>query len=70
MLSFTINKISFKSDNKIKCLSKFNIKFNQIHTDNLIVLIKWITLLIFITTPLCKYFFNLYIALQTRIVFN
>lgn len=56
MLSLAVNKNSFRNVEKIKCFSKFNVKFHQVHTDNLIILIKWITLLIFITTtPLCKY---------------
>ncbi|CRK93806.1 CLUMA_CG007333, isoform A [Clunio marinus] len=50
MLSLIVNNNSFKNVEKIKCFSKFNVKFHQIHTDNLIILIKWITLLIFITT--------------------
>lgn len=56
MLSLAVNKNSFRNVEKIKCFSKFNVKFHQVHTDNLIILIKWITLIIFITTtPLCKY---------------
>lgn len=61
MLSLIVNHNLFKNVGKIKCFSKFNVKFRQIHTDSLIILIKWITLLIFITTtPLCEYFFFLY----------
>lgn len=56
MLSLIVKNNSFRNVEKIKCFSKFNVKFHQIHTDNLIILIKWIILLIFITTtPLCKY---------------
>ncbi|KAG5675725.1 hypothetical protein PVAND_005605 [Polypedilum vanderplanki] len=60
MLSLIVNNNSFKNVGKIKCFSKFNVKFQQIHTDNLIVLIKWITLLIFVTTAplLCSAGYN------------
>ncbi|CAO1372958.1 unnamed protein product [Diamesa hyperborea] len=53
MFSLIVNKILFKNNRNIKCSSKLNVKFHQIHTESFIILFKWITVLVLVaSTPL------------------